>query len=141
MKDVVPVPPPRRKKRNRGSRSLPIPKPDGTRPESGNFGSSEPLCSPTTGDGDVETWKAAGRICGTEDARHEGRRTKEIYEHKVSRMRILLRSRPGRKLSVRDNVRSVNSRSRRRRLRGPYVFPRDCVTLIARQWSFFFPPR
>lgn len=92
LKDVVPVPPPRRKKRNR-SRPLP-PKPDEI-PESVTNNlrhgdtSEEPLylsvSSPKTngddrGNGDVET---RGSIC-PEDPKHEGRRTKEIYEHKVN---------------------------------------------------------
>ncbi|XP_072767242.1 uncharacterized protein [Anoplolepis gracilipes] len=94
LKDVIPVPPPRRKKRNRG-RPLP-PKPDEI-PESVTNNlrrgdtSEEPLylsvSSPKTndddrGDGDVQTRKT-GKIC-PEDPKHEGRRTKEIYEHKVN---------------------------------------------------------
>lgn len=93
LKDVIPVPPPRRKKRNRG-RPLP-PKPDEI-PESVTNNlrrgdtCEEPLYlsvkSPKSADdrddGDVET-RGMGKIC-PEDPKHEGRRTKEIYEHKVS---------------------------------------------------------
>lgn len=94
LKDVIPVPPPRRKKRNRG-RPLP-PKPDEI-PESVTNNlrrgdtSEEPLhlsvSLPKTngddrGDDDVET-RGTGKIC-PEDPKHEGRRTKEIYEHKVN---------------------------------------------------------
>ncbi|EZA48930.1 hypothetical protein X777_12968 [Ooceraea biroi] len=95
MKNVTPVPPPRRKKRNRG-RPLP-PKPDEI-PENatsnlrcGDAASEEPLRSPARSpkindaddqDNDAET-RTTGRI-STEDARHEGRRMKEIYEHKVN---------------------------------------------------------
>ncbi|XP_029173015.1 uncharacterized protein LOC114941974 [Nylanderia fulva] len=91
LKDVIPVPPPRRKKRNR-SRPLP-PKPDEI-PESVSNNlrrgdtCEEPLYlsvrSPKTSaddrDGDVET---RGTIC-PEEPKHEGRRTKEVYEHKVN---------------------------------------------------------
>lgn len=93
-KDVIPVPPPRRKKINRG-RPLP-PKPDEI-PESVTNNlrrdgrSEEPLylsvsLPKTNGDdredGDIET-RRTGKIC-PEDSTHEGRRMKEIYEHKVS---------------------------------------------------------
>ncbi|XP_014484964.1 PREDICTED: uncharacterized protein LOC106749744 [Dinoponera quadriceps] len=94
-KNVTPVPPPRRKKINRG-RPLPL-KPDEI-PENVTANlrrgstSEEPLQpsvkSPkttTSGDersGDGET-RASGRI-GADDAKHEGRRTREIYEHKVN---------------------------------------------------------
>lgn len=94
LKDVIPVPPPRRKKRNRG-RPLP-PKPDEI-PESVTNNlrhgdtSEKPLylsvSSPKTngddrGNGDVQT-RGIWNIC-PEDPKHEGRRTKEIYEHKVN---------------------------------------------------------
>lgn len=94
LKDVIPVPPPRRKKRNRG-RPLP-PKPDEIPVSVTNnlrHGDTceEPLylsvrSSKTNGDdrddGDFET-RGTGKIC-PEDPKHEGRRTKETYEHKVS---------------------------------------------------------
>ncbi|KMQ93535.1 neurofilament heavy polypeptide-like protein [Lasius niger] len=97
LKDVIPVPPPRRKKRNRG-RPLP-PKPDEIPVSVTNnlrHGDTceEPLylsvrSSKTNGDdgddrddGDFET-RGTGKIC-PEDPKHEGRRTKEIYEHKVN---------------------------------------------------------
>ncbi|XP_025266710.1 uncharacterized protein LOC105256315 [Camponotus floridanus] len=94
LKDIIPVPPPRRKKRNKG-RPLP-PKPDEI-PESVTNNlrhgdtSEEPLylsvSPPKTndddrGNGDVQT-RGIGNIC-PEDPKHEGRRTKEIYEHKVN---------------------------------------------------------
>lgn len=93
LKDITPVPPPRRKKRNR-SRPLP-PKPDEI-PENVTNNlkrgdtSEEPLYlsvrSPKTSsndqNGDVET-RGTGKTC-TEDSKHDGRRTKEIYEHKVN---------------------------------------------------------
>lgn len=93
LKDITPVPPPRRKKRNR-SRPLP-PKPDEI-PENVTNNlrrgdtSEEPLYlsvrSPKTSSNDqnseVET-RGTGKIC-TEDPKHDGRRTKEIYEHKVN---------------------------------------------------------
>jgi len=85
------VPPPRRKKRNR-SRPLP-PKPDEI-PENVTNNlrrddtSEEPLYlsvrSPKTSsneqNGEVEI-RGTGK---TEDPKHDGRRTKEIYEHKAS---------------------------------------------------------
>lgn len=89
MKDVTPVPPPRRKKRNRG-RPLP-PKPDEIPESAIGDSSEEPLHSsarsPKSGDvedqdADAET-RTNGRICA-EDARQDGRKTKEIYEHKVN---------------------------------------------------------
>lgn len=95
LKDVIPVPPPRRKKRNRG-RPLP-PKPDeipesvtnnlrrddGTREEPLYLSVSLPKTNgDDRGDGDIET-RGTGKIC-PEDPTHEGRRMKEIYEHKVS---------------------------------------------------------
>lgn len=87
------MPPPRRKKRNR-SRPLP-PKPDEI-PENVTNNlrhgdtSEEPLYlsvrSPKTSsndqNGDVETW-GTGKTC-MEDPKHDGRRSKEIYEHKAS---------------------------------------------------------
>ncbi|KAL6442889.1 hypothetical protein ACFW04_002737 [Cataglyphis niger] len=94
LKDVIPVPPPRRKKINRG-RPLP-PKPDEI-PQSvtnnlrRDGASEEPLylsvsLPKTNGDdredGDMET-RRTGKIC-SEDPTHEGRRMKEIYEHKVN---------------------------------------------------------
>ncbi|XP_071640437.1 uncharacterized protein [Temnothorax longispinosus] len=93
LKDVTPVPPPRRKKRNR-SRPLP-PKPDEI-PENVTNNlrrgdtCEEPLYlsvrSPKTGssdqNGDVEA-RRAGKTC-TEDPKHDSRRLKEIYEHKVN---------------------------------------------------------
>lgn len=93
LKDNTPVPPPRRKKRNR-SRPLP-PKPDEIPEDVTNNlkcgdTSEEPLYlsvkSPKTSssdqNGDVET-RGVGKTC-TEDPKHDGRRTKEIYEHKAS---------------------------------------------------------
>ncbi|XP_011873248.1 PREDICTED: uncharacterized protein LOC105565033 isoform X2 [Vollenhovia emeryi] len=93
LKDVIPVPPPRRKKRNR-SRPLP-PKPDEIPENVGNNlrhgdTSEEPLYlsvrSPKTSsneqNGDVEA-RGAGKI-GTEDPKYDGRRSREIYEHKVN---------------------------------------------------------
>lgn len=94
LKDITPVPPPRRKKRNRSSRPLP-PKPDEI-PENVTNNlrrsdtSEEPLYlsvrSPKTSsndqNGEVET-RGMGKTC-TEDPKHDGRRTKEIYEHKVN---------------------------------------------------------
>lgn len=94
LKNVTPVPPPRRKKTNRG-RPLP-PKPDEI-PEdvttnlSHGDTSEEPLhlsVKPprtTSGDdrnGDVET-RGSAKI-SAEDAKHEGRRAREVYEHKAS---------------------------------------------------------
>ncbi|XP_012541967.2 uncharacterized protein LOC105839889 isoform X2 [Monomorium pharaonis] len=93
LKDITPVPPPRRKKRNR-SRPLP-PKPDEI-PENVTNNlrrgetSEEPLylsvrsakTSSIDQNGDVET-RGTGKTC-TKDSRHDGRRTKEIYEHKVN---------------------------------------------------------
>jgi hypothetical protein len=89
MKSITPVPPPRRKRRNRG-RPLP-PKPDEI-PESGDEPSEGPLRSPARSpktsdiderDDDNAETRITGRIC-TEDAKHDGRKPKEIYEHKVS---------------------------------------------------------
>ncbi|KAL6261777.1 hypothetical protein P5V15_006866 [Pogonomyrmex californicus] len=93
LKDITPVPPPRRKKRNRG-RPLP-PKPDEI-PENVTNNlrrgdtSEEPLYlsvrSPQTSsndqNGDVEL-RGTGKT-STEDPKHDGRKTKEIYEHKVN---------------------------------------------------------
>ncbi|KAL0101440.1 hypothetical protein PUN28_018935 [Cardiocondyla obscurior] len=92
LKDNTPVPPPRRKKRNR-SRPLP-PKPDEI-PENVTNNlrrgdtSEEPLYlsvrSPKTSinqNGDVEA-RGAEKTC-TEDTKHDGRKSKEIYEHKVN---------------------------------------------------------
>ncbi|XP_018338064.1 PREDICTED: uncharacterized protein LOC108746052 [Trachymyrmex septentrionalis] len=92
LKDVTPVPPPRRKKRNR-SRPLP-PKPDEI-PENVTNNlrrgdtSEEPLYfsvrSPKTNNnqnGEVETW-GTEKTC-TDDPKYDGRKTKEIYEHKVN---------------------------------------------------------
>lgn len=89
LKGVTPVPPPRRKKRNRG-RPLP-PKPDEI-PESATNNlihgdtSEEPLylsvkslkTSRDDQNGNVEM-----RGTEKEDPKPEGRRTKEIFEHKV----------------------------------------------------------
>lgn len=86
LKDVTPIPPPRRRKRNKG-RPLP-PKPDevGTenssnvdRTETGN----EPLYS------SVRSPKSSGDEQEAEEKARpyedcEGKRTKEIYEHKAS---------------------------------------------------------
>ncbi|XP_018394053.1 PREDICTED: uncharacterized protein LOC108772903 isoform X1 [Cyphomyrmex costatus] len=92
LKDITPVPPPRRKKRNR-SRPLP-PKPDEipenvTNNLSRGDTSEEPLyfsvrskTSNHNQNGEVETW-GTEKTC-TEDPKHDGRRTKEIYEHKVN---------------------------------------------------------
>ncbi|XP_032663602.1 uncharacterized protein LOC116840675 [Odontomachus brunneus] len=94
LKNGTPVPPPRRKKTNRG-RPLP-PKPDEipedvtTNLRRGDT-SEEPLHlsvkqpKTTSGDdrnGDVETRESAK--INAEDAKHEGRRAREVYEHKVN---------------------------------------------------------
>lgn len=93
LKDITPVPPPRRKKRNR-SRPLP-PKPDEI-PENVTNNlkhgdtSEEPLyfsvrsskTSNNNQNGEVGTW-GTEKTC-TEDPKHDGRKTKEIYEHKAS---------------------------------------------------------
>ncbi|XP_020294908.1 uncharacterized protein LOC109860316 [Pseudomyrmex gracilis] len=88
LKDITPVPPPRRKKRNR-SRPLP-PKPDEIHENvTDNLRrDDEPLCSlakspKTSGDDDPDN-NVEMRKTGKEDPKHEGRRTKEIYEHKVN---------------------------------------------------------
>ncbi|KYN04035.1 hypothetical protein ALC62_04799 [Cyphomyrmex costatus] len=98
LKDITPVPPPRRKKRNR-SRPLP-PKPDEipenvTNNLSRGDTSEEPLyfsvrskTSNHNQNGEVETW-GTEKTC-TEDPKHDGRRTKEIYEHKASKTSVCL---------------------------------------------------
>jgi len=91
LKDITPVPPPRRKKRNR-SRPLP-PKPDEI-PENVTNNlrrddtSEEPLylsvrsskTSSNEQNGEVEIRETGKK----EDPKHDGQRTKEIYEHKAS---------------------------------------------------------
>lgn len=88
LKNITPVPPPRRKKRNRG-RPLP-PKPDEIHENvTDNLRrDEEPLCSlakslRTSSDDDPDN-NVEMRRTGKEDPKHEGRRTKEIYEHKVN---------------------------------------------------------
>ncbi|CAK9803400.1 hypothetical protein ANTPLA_LOCUS3583 [Anthophora plagiata] len=93
VKDVTPIPPPRRRKRNKG-RPLP-PKPDEITAENPTNGQKrselgdEPLYS------SVRSPKSSGDEQDTEeevkldkhrsqDAEHDGRRMKEIYEHKVN---------------------------------------------------------
>lgn len=89
LKDTTPVPPPRRRKRNKG-RPLP-PKPDESAENSpsnlkATESNDEPLYS------SVRSPKSSGdeqdaeedKQCLREDARRDGRRMKEIYEHKVN---------------------------------------------------------
>ncbi|XP_011053810.1 PREDICTED: uncharacterized protein LOC105145737 [Acromyrmex echinatior] len=93
LKDVTPVPPPRRKKRNR-SRPLP-PKPDeipenvtnnlrrgDTSEEPLYFSVRSPKTNNNNQNGEVETWETE-KTC-TDDPKYDGRKTKEIYEHKVN---------------------------------------------------------
>ncbi|XP_018366910.1 PREDICTED: uncharacterized protein LOC108763626 [Trachymyrmex cornetzi] len=93
LKDVTPVPPPRRKKRNR-SRPLP-PKPDeipenvtnnlrrgDTSEEPLYFSVRSPKTNNNNQNGEVETW-GTEKTC-TDDSKYDGRKTKEIYEHKVN---------------------------------------------------------
>ncbi|CAK9829007.1 hypothetical protein ANTRET_LOCUS6423 [Anthophora retusa] len=93
LKDVTPIPPPRRRKRNKG-RPLP-PKPDEITAENptGSQKRSEPGDEPLYSS--VRSPKSSGDEQDTEeevkldkhrsqDAEHDGRRMKEIYEHKVN---------------------------------------------------------
>ncbi|CAK9797499.1 hypothetical protein ANTQUA_LOCUS1193 [Anthophora quadrimaculata] len=93
LKDVTPIPPPRRRKRNKG-RPLP-PKPDEITAENstGSQKRSEPGDEPLYSS--VRSPKSSGDEQDTEeevkldkhrsqDVEHDGRRMKEIYEHKVN---------------------------------------------------------
>ncbi|XP_076649888.1 uncharacterized protein LOC143357359 [Halictus rubicundus] len=93
LKESAPVPPPRRKKRNKG-RPLP-PKPDETaenapanlkRSETGDEPLYSSVKSPKSSgddeDAEEEIRPDKHRLC--EDAPRDGRKTKEIYEHKVN---------------------------------------------------------
>ncbi|XP_043514154.1 uncharacterized protein LOC122530860 isoform X2 [Frieseomelitta varia] len=94
LKDVTPVPPPRRRKRNKG-RPLP-PKPDEISAENSSSGSKrhetgdEPLYSSvrsprSSGDEqDAEEETRTGKHRSQDDAGRDGSGAKEIYEHKVN---------------------------------------------------------
>ncbi|XP_017792037.1 PREDICTED: uncharacterized protein LOC108574044 isoform X1 [Habropoda laboriosa] len=93
LKDVTPIPPPRRRKRNKG-RPLP-PKPDEItaenpangqkRPETGDEPLYSSVRSPKSS-GDEQDTEEEGKLDKhrSEDAERDGRRMKEIYEHKVN---------------------------------------------------------
>ncbi|KOC63416.1 hypothetical protein WH47_01905 [Habropoda laboriosa] len=93
LKDVTPIPPPRRRKRNKG-RPLP-PKPDEItaenpangqkRPETGDEPLYSSVRSPKSS-GDEQDTEEEGKLDKhrSEDAERDGRRMKEIYEHKAS---------------------------------------------------------
>ncbi|CAL7939922.1 unnamed protein product [Xylocopa violacea] len=89
LKDVTPIPPPRRRKRNKG-RPLP-PKPDEISSENPSSGlkraetGDEPLYSSVRspkGSGDEQEPEEEAKHRSHEDL--DGRRTKEVYEHKVN---------------------------------------------------------
>ncbi|XP_017880469.1 uncharacterized protein LOC108625184 isoform X1 [Ceratina calcarata] len=94
LKDVTPIPPPRRRKRNKG-RPLP-PKPDEVGSDQTSSDSrriktcgDEPLYSsvrsPKTSENEHETNEVTEhRTKDDEAVRKDGRRVKEIYEHKVN---------------------------------------------------------
>ncbi|XP_017762811.1 PREDICTED: uncharacterized protein LOC108552670 [Eufriesea mexicana] len=94
LKDVTPIPPPRRRKRNKG-RPLP-PKPDEVTAENPSSGlkrpeaSDEPLYSsvrsPKSSEDEQEAGEDSrqGKHRSRDDGSRDGRRTKEIYEHKVN---------------------------------------------------------
>lgn len=90
LKDVTPVPPPRRRKRNKG-RPLP-PKPDeipenstgNTKREAGEEPLYSSVKSPKTSGDEQESEDDKPEKPCREDSKQDGRRIKEVYEHKVN---------------------------------------------------------